>query len=131
MRRYLKIAAVLGVAALAVGVLPAAAQARVFVGVRLGGPVYGPAYYGPAYYPAYYPAPVYYPPPAVVYAPQPVVVAPTPVAVTPAPAAAPAPTPAAASNCRQYQGNATVDGQNQPFYGTACLQADGKWHIVN
>ena len=123
MRRYLKIAAVLAFAAVAVG-LPAATQARGFVGVRLGVPVYGPAYY-----PAYYPPPVYYPPPAVVYAPPPVVYAPTPVA------AAPAPAPVVAApdtgHCRQYRGDATIDGRNQPFYGTACVQADGKWHIVN
>jgi hypothetical protein len=122
MRRTMKVIALLGLAVLAMG-LPAAAQARVFVGVGIGVPVYGPRYYYPAYYP---PAPAYYyPPPAVVYAPPPVVVAPTPVA---APVAAPA---AAPGNCRQYQGNATVDGANQPFYGTACLQSDGRWHIVN
>jgi len=110
---YLKAWGLLAVVALAVGV-PAAAQARVFVGVGIGVPVYRP------YYPYPYYAPAYYPPPAVVYAPPPVVVAPTPVV-------APAPT----SNCRQYRGDATVDGANQPFYGTACLQADGRWHIVN
>jgi hypothetical protein len=115
MRRYLNIVGLLAFVALAVGV-PAAAQARVFVGVGIGVPVYRPYY---PYYAPYY-APAYYPPPAVVYAPPPVVVAPTPVV-------APAPT----SNCRQYRGDATVDGANQPFYGTACLQADGRWHIVN
>jgi len=116
MRRYLNVAVVLGLAALALG-LPQAAQARVVVGVGFGFPVYRPYYYPPP--------PVYYPPPAVIYAPPPVVVAPTPVAV-PA-VAAPAPT----GYCRQYRGDATVDGANQPFYGTACLQADGRWHIVN
>ena len=120
MRRYLSVIALLGVAMLVLG-LPAAAQARVFVGVGIGVPVYGPAYYP-------YPAPVYYAPPPVVYAPPPVIVAPTPV-VAPATVAAPAAAPP--GYCRQYRGDATVDGANQPFYGTACLQSDGKWHIVN
>ena len=98
--------------------LPVAANARVFVGVGVGIP--GPYYYPPPVY--YAPPPVYYvpPPPPVYYAPAPV--------YTPAPAAA---APAPANNCRQYNGDATIDGQNQPFYGTACLQADGKWHIMN
>jgi hypothetical protein len=132
MRRSLTVIALLGVTALALG-LPAAAQARVFVGVGIGVPLYAPY---PAYY---YPAPaVYYPPPAVVYAPSPAAVyapptpavAPTPVAA-PAVAAPPAAAQPPAGNCRQYRGDATIDGVNQPFYGTACLQGDGKWHVVN
>ena len=107
------------ITALAVALIacvPAAANARVFVGVGIGNP--GPYYYPPPVY--YAPPPVYYaPPPPVYYAPAPVYV--------PAPVAAPQP----AGNCRQYNGDATIDGQNQPFYGTACLQADGKWHIMN
>ena len=118
MRRYLTVMGLLALGALAVGV-PAAAQARVVVGVGIGVPVYRP------YYPYPYYAPVYYPPPAVVYAPPPVVVAPPQVAV-PA-VSAPAPT----GYCRQYRGDATVDGAGHPFYGTACLQPDGRWHIVN
>ena len=61
----IKTAALLAVTALMV--LPAAeADARVFVGIGLGVPVYG-AY--PAYYPAYaYPYPYYAPPPAYGYA---------------------------------------------------------------
>ncbi len=109
--------AALSIAALSLALvagLPGSADARVFVGVGIGLP--GPYYYPP---PAYY-----YPPPPVYYAPPPVYYAPAPA---PAPVAAPQPT----SNCRQYNGDATIDGQNQPFYGTACLQADGKWHIMN
>ncbi|HUN50717.1 MAG TPA: hypothetical protein VMU42_06355 [Candidatus Sulfotelmatobacter sp.] len=103
--------------------LPTTANARVFVGVGIGVP--GPFYYPPPVY--YAPPPVYYaPPPPVYYAPAPVVT----YAPPPAPAAAPAPAPTS-SNCRQYNGDATIDGANQPFYGTACLQSDGKWHIVN
>ena len=120
--RGLKGLAVLGlVSALAVpAVAPTAAQARVLVGVGIGVPVYTPpppVYYYPP------PAPVYYPP--VVYTPPPVVVAPPPV-VPPA-----APPPAQTGYCRQYNGDATIDGKNQPFYGTACRQPDGRWHIVN
>jgi hypothetical protein len=115
-----------------VAALPGAANARVFVGVGIGVP--GPFYYGPPVYyappPVYYaPPPAYYPPPAppVYYAPPapPAYYTPNPV---PAPTAA-APQPS--GNCRQYNGDATIDGQNQPFYGTACLQADGKWHIMS
>ncbi len=106
--------ALLAVAALA----PAAeARTRVFVGVNAGfGPYpYYPhhrGYYGaPAYY--YGPPPVYYapPPPVVYYQPPPVYRAP--------------------SNCRTWNGDADVDATGQPFYGTACLGADGRWHIVN
>jgi len=96
--------------------LPAAAHghghggSRLFLGFNFA-PV--PYYYGPPAY--YYPPPVYYaPPPAYYYPPAAYVV----------PAAPPA-------NCRTYRGDATVDGSGQPFFGTACLQADGRWHIVN
>jgi len=77
-----------------------------------------PFYVGP---PAYYPAPpaYYYPPPPVYY------VEPRPTYVTPTPAQAPP------ANCRRFNGDATFDANGQPFYGTACLGADGRWHIVN
>jgi hypothetical protein len=75
-----------------------------------------PPYY-PGYYPGYYPPPAYYypPPPPVYYAP--------PVYA--------APPPAPAQNCRRFNGDASLDASGAPFYGTACLQADGRWHIVN
>jgi len=111
--------------------VPAVARTHVVVGVGVGAPM---AVYAPPPPVYYYPAPVYYPPP-VVYAPAPppsVVYAPAPSAPPPAtPTAAPAPPPPQTGNCRQYRGDATIDGQNQPFYGTACQQSDGKWHIVN
>lgn len=104
------------------------AQARGGVSVWVGAPiVVGP----PAYY---YPPPpvVYAPPPPVVYAPPPpVVYAPPPPA--PVVSAAPASAPYVASNgqtCRQYQTTIMIDGQAQPSYGTACLQADGTWRVV-
>ena len=61
------------------------------------------------------------PPPVYAYAP-PVAVAPVPVPVQPRIYAAP--------YCREFQGDAIIDGTNQRFYGTACLQPDGAWHIV-
>ena len=62
-----------------------------------------------------YPAPLYsYPPPMAV--------APVPVPVQPQISVAP--------YCREFQGDAIINGTNQRFYGTACLQPDGAWHIV-
>jgi hypothetical protein len=79
-------------------------HSRVFLGLNFGAPAY---YYPPPYY-YYYPPPVYYvPPPRVVYAPPPAPV------------------------CHTFRGDATIDASGAPFYGTACLEADGRWHIVN
>jgi surface antigen len=33
--------------------------------------------------------------------------------------------------CRDYQANAAINGQWQQVHGTACLQPDGSWRIVN
>ena len=99
------------------------AEARVFVGVGIGVPLYYPP---PVYA---YPPPYYYAPPPVVYAPPPVVVSPPPPVV-----AQPASEPYTAPNgqtCREYQSTVTVNGQQQPSHGTACLQPDGSWRIVN
>jgi hypothetical protein len=82
----------------------------------------------------YYPAPVYpYPDPYAL----PVVVAPPgpppgapPPGVAPPPPVAAAPPPNA-PYCREYHGDAIINGNNQPFYGTACLEQDGAWHIQN
>ena len=87
-------------------------HSRFFLGLNFGVPC---CYYAPApyyYYPAYYPPPYYYyppPPPAVYYAPAPV---------------------AAAPQCREWRGDARNEQTGQPFYGTACLMPDGRWHIV-
>jgi len=92
-----------------------------------------PVYYPPPFYayppPYYYPPAYYYPPPAV-YAPAP------PIAVqSPPPLVAnPASDPYTADNgqtCREYQTTVTVNGQLQQTHGTACLQPDGSWRIVN
>ena len=69
---------------------------------------------GPSWY--YYPAPVYPYPPEIA-------VLPAPQVVTPAPAPA-------KPYCREFQGDAIINGSNQRFYGTACLMPDGSWHIV-
>jgi surface antigen len=37
----------------------------------------------------------------------------------------------AGTTCREYQANAAIDGRWQQVRGTACLQPDGSWHIVN
>ena len=99
-----------GAATVLFGSLAAApADARTFVSVGVG-------------------LPLFYAPPSVVYAPPPVVYAPPPVVYAPAPAAyAPAP---ATQTCREYQSTIQVNGQPQPSHGTACLQPDGTWRIV-
>jgi surface antigen len=33
--------------------------------------------------------------------------------------------------CRDYQANAAINGQWQQVHGTACLQPDGSWRVVN
>jgi hypothetical protein len=128
MRRLLGVLAVLGIVTAAAMVAPSEAEARTRTFISVGAVFapapyyydYGPRYYRP--YRHYYPAPVYYvPPPPVYYAPAPVYVAPAPVYAPP-----PAPR---APYCRDYRGDAIIDGMNQPFYGTACLEADGRWHI--
>jgi surface antigen len=96
--------------ALIVLMLPHAASAR-------GRAYY---YYGAPYYPPYY----YYPPPAVVYAPPPGVV----YAVPPPPQMNLG--RQVSPGCREYTAPANVGGQVVQTYGTACLQPDGTWRIV-
>ena len=129
MSRWLAAPAILGAAILAALVAFAPpADARVFVGVGVGVPLYGPP--PPVYY--YPPPPVYYAPPPVVYSPPPAPAYSGPIYAAPQQTSSPvAPPPPQTGNCRQYQGDATIDGRNQPFYGTACLGPDGKWHIQN
>jgi hypothetical protein len=70
----------------------------------------------------FYPAPVYpYPDPNALPAIAALPPGPPPATVAPAPQ----------QTCREYQGDAIIDGSNEPFYGTACLEPDGQWHIVN
>jgi hypothetical protein len=115
---------------LAAGVLlfsASPASARVFVHLGVGVPVFAgpPVFYGPpAYYyppppPAYYappPPPTYYPPPANA---EPVSGPPT------------SNSSYSTETCREYQTTTRIDGAMHPSYGTACLQPDGTWRIVN
>jgi hypothetical protein len=103
-----------------------AANARVFVSFGFPFfPFWGPAYYYPPAPAYYYPPPYYYPPQQSYYAPD---------AYANAPQGAPAPaqtvSPTSARNCRTYKGDATIDSSGRPFYGRACLEADGRWHVV-
>ncbi|HLI10371.1 MAG TPA: hypothetical protein VKY65_02120 [Alphaproteobacteria bacterium] len=113
----------------AAAAVPSPAAAHVFVRFGFGVPVYAgpPVFYGP---PAYYyaPPPVYYYPPPVTYYPPP--------AGYTAPSTAPSTvTPEhesySAQTCREYQTTTTVGGVPRRSYGTACLQPDGSWRIVN
>jgi len=38
---------------------------------------------------------------------------------------------AKSANCREYTKKIVVDGKEARAYGTACLQDDGSWRIVN
>lgn len=87
-------------------------------------------YWGP---PPYYYAPPprvvvvepqYYPPPQVLYAPSPY----GQVSAVPASPVFRAPN---GQYCREYQAGVTVNGYQQPSYGTACLMPDGAWRVVN
>lgn len=70
-----------------------------------------------------------YPPPPVVYAqPRVVYVDPAPVQAIPM---SPPYTDGYGRYCREYQSTMTVGGSSQRGYGTACLQPDGSWRIVN
>jgi hypothetical protein len=121
--------------------MPGQAEARVFVSIGLGGccwygPRWGYPYYYPPYYPTYYSSPVVYaaPPPSVVYAaPSPsVVYAPSPATAYVPPAtlqanqASPAFVDSLGRTCRQFQSTSAAGA----FSGTACMQADGSWRIV-
>ncbi len=117
---------VLGAAGIALAPQPAAA--RVALGIGIGVPMFGPAYGAPAYYP-----PAYYPPPyayAPVYAPPPVYVPPPSAYYAPPQSYAPAPAQTT-SQCREYNATTMIGGTPQQTVGTACLQPDGTWRIVN
>ncbi len=111
-------AALAALAAATLVPFPAAARGGGFVGFgfNLGVPVYPPP---PPI--VYAPPPVYYvPPPPVVYSPPPGVYAPGAVNA-----------PASGGYCREYQSTTVINGAPQPMYGTACLQPDGTWRIMN
>ena len=94
------------------------------VGFAFGFPIYlgPPAVYGPPAYAA--------PPPPVYYYPEP--------AGAPEGAAAPSSvvTPAGGTTystqtCREYQTTTTIEGVARQSSGTACLQPDGTWRLMN
>jgi hypothetical protein len=121
-RRVLGLAALTG-ALLLLAIPAASAHSRTFVSLGFAFPLY----YPPPYY--YYPPPVYYvpPPPRVVYAPPPVV-------STEPSIVARQTSPTYRRNgqlCREYQSTVVIGGVPRPSYGTACLQPDGAWRVVN
>ena len=125
-RTYLARATIIGslvFGAATVALVPSPADARVRVGIGFGIPLFAPAYAAPVYYPpAYYPAP---------YAYAPVYVSP-PASYYPSAQSAAAPAPAVASGqCREYQTTTVIGGTPQQAVGTACLQPDGTWRIIN
>ena len=117
---------------------PAAADAYFSYGFRSGGHHHGHHYrghHGRPHYGAGYvwgpPVVVYRePPPRTVY----VVPAPAPVVIAqpvPANPASPVYQTTDGRQCREYQRTVFIDGLPQASYGTACLQPDGVWRIVN
>ena len=120
---------VLGLFVLALAVsAPAEAGSRFFFG--FGFPIWGwgaPYYY--PYYPYYAPRPVYYVPPPVYVAPEPVYYS-SYDAFFNRPVYTPPARTAPRVNCRRFEGDGIDDDTGQPFYGVACMQVDGKWHIV-
>jgi hypothetical protein len=129
---------VLAALALGLGLVatPAPAKAEIFIGFSsghwrhphhwhyrfIGPPV---VFYGP---PAYYrpPPPAVYVAPAPVYVPGPIYS--EPLRVSPA---GPSYRSSNGLTCREYQTTVTVGGQVQNAYGTACLQPDGQWKVVD
>ncbi len=103
---------------------PIQADARMFVGIGVGGCCYG-GYGYPYYYPPYYPPPVVYAAPPAYYAPAPVAVT---YAVPPSVQAnqtSPTFVDSLGRTCRQFQ--ATSFG---PATGTACQMSDGTWRVM-
>jgi hypothetical protein len=99
------------------------AEARVWVGVGVGVPVWGGYYYPPAY--PYYPYSPYpyaspYPYGSYYYPP----------ASQPAAPAQPGTGGPSTANCRDYTTTETIDGRPQTVTGSACQQPDGSWRIV-
>lgn len=57
--------------------------------------------------------------------------APPPMVLVPSVARATRSVPADCLQQREYQTEILIDGKAVPAYGTACLQADGSWRIVD
>jgi hypothetical protein len=80
---------------------------RVFLGFNFAAPFY-------PYHRPYYHRP-YYPPPRVIYVEPPLVPA----------------SPPADRYCREYTAPVTIGGEVVQRYGTACLEPDGSWRIID
>lgn len=118
------IAGSLVLGAVGIALAPQPAAARISVGIGIGLPLLAPAYAAPVYYP-----PVYYPP---AYAYAPAYAPPPPASAYYAPPQAYAPVPGSvASQCREYNSTTMIGGAPQQTVGTACLEPDGSWRIVN
>lgn len=154
MKRFIPVAALFAVAA-GIALAPAAQADSFSFSYSSGGwhqrPWYGPgprhygppprhygygySYYSPRYYgpPAYAPRVVVVNPPPVAYysPPPPVMYAPSPYGQISAVPASPVYQTAGGQYCREYQAGVTVNGMQQPSYGTACLMPDGAWRVVN
>ncbi|MGE5537515.1 MAG: hypothetical protein ACM30I_02785 [Gemmatimonas sp.] len=126
-------------AAAALAPSPAAADSFAF---SYGSGHYRPYHHHPYWGPRYHsslvvvsPPPVYYaPPPPVYYVPPPPVYYAPPPVVSPMVDATPASAPYRTSDgryCREYTTTTVVAGVPRSSYGTACLQPDGSWRIVN
>lgn len=71
--------------------------------------------------------------------PEPIFIEPSPIYYEPPQAYIPAPTPYPANYnntgedryCREYTRPAQVGGRMQQTYGTACMQPDGDWQIID
>jgi hypothetical protein len=96
-----------------------------------------PAYYGYAgYYPAYYyqaVTPMAFAPSGsiVVYTERPQTVVFSNESAIPTNQPSPIYTDNAGHTCREYQAVTQISGNSRSVYGTACLQSDGSWHVVN
>lgn len=89
----------------------------------IGGVLLGAALLSQASQPAYAPPPqTYYAPPPAGYYGQ------APIQATPA---SDVYQTQSGQYCREYQSSVRVGGQMQYGYGTACLQPDGSWRVVN
>jgi hypothetical protein len=89
-------------------------------------------FFHPFFHPFFFPHPFFAPP---VFVPPPIVAAPPVVVYAPPPPPVaypndPAGPTAAPQNCRQVQLTFTVGGRPQSAPGTACLQPDGSWRIL-
>lgn len=107
-------------------------------GYHSHGPYYGGPYYDPYFRDRWHPRPRAWGP-AIVVEPGYLVAPPPPVIYVPVPAvqqpvqavpASPVYQVQDGRYCREYQTTVTVEGRQQPSFGTACLEADGAWRIV-